>query len=85
MNTDFERVRQIFMTIVEKPSSEWTALLDAACGTDTELRRQVTPLLKAHVGPAHVCKSERGKGGPPLRFFLQTRLAAAVRPKGISR
>jgi serine/threonine protein kinase len=48
MNTDFERVRRIFMTIVEKPSSEWDARLDEACGDDAELRRPVAKLLEAH-------------------------------------
>jgi serine/threonine protein kinase/tetratricopeptide (TPR) repeat protein len=47
MDTDFNRVRQIFLTIVEKPPSEWEARLDEACG-NVELRRQLAPLLKAH-------------------------------------
>jgi eukaryotic-like serine/threonine-protein kinase len=48
MNTNFERSRQIFLTIVEQSSAQWDALLDDACGTDPELRQQVAVLLKAH-------------------------------------
>ncbi len=48
MNTSFERIRQIFLAIVEQPSAQWDALLDGACGADPELRRQVAVLLKAH-------------------------------------
>ena len=28
MNTDFERVRRIFLAIVEQPSAQWEALLE---------------------------------------------------------
>jgi len=50
MNTDFERIRQIFLAIVEQPAAQWQALLNEACGTDAELCRQVALLLKAHAG-----------------------------------
>ena len=48
MNTDFERIRQIFLRIIEQPSAQRDALLDEACGNDQELRQQVVLLLQAH-------------------------------------
>src|SRR5688572_29732032 len=48
MNTDFERIRQIFLAIVEQPPAHWEALLDDACGNDPELRQQAVLLLEAH-------------------------------------
>src|SRR5262245_29762905 len=48
MNTDFERIRQLFLTIAEQPSTQWEALLDEACRNDPQLRQQVAQLLKAH-------------------------------------
>jgi hypothetical protein len=46
MHTGFERIRQIFLAIVEQPSALWESRLDEACG-DAELRQQVAQLLKA--------------------------------------
>ena len=48
LRTDFERIRQVFLAIVEQPAAQWEALLDETCGTDLELRQQVATLLKAH-------------------------------------
>src|SRR5437868_1694824 len=48
MNTDFEKIRQIFLAIVEQPSAQWEKLLDETCGADAELRQQVALLLQAH-------------------------------------
>jgi eukaryotic-like serine/threonine-protein kinase len=48
MNTGFERIRDIFLAIVEQPSGQGETLLDEACGNDLELRRQVVVLLQAH-------------------------------------
>ncbi len=48
MNTDFERIREIFFAIVAQPSAQWEALLNDACGDDADLRQQVAVLLKAH-------------------------------------
>jgi serine/threonine protein kinase/Flp pilus assembly protein TadD len=48
MNTDFERIRQIFLRIAEQPPARWEALLDEACGGDADLRRQAAALLQAH-------------------------------------
>jgi serine/threonine protein kinase/tetratricopeptide (TPR) repeat protein len=63
MHTDFERIRQIFLAIVEKPSAEWESLLDEACG-DAELRRQVAQLLKAHAEGVGIL-DRTGAGGAP--------------------
>src|SRR5262245_7931565 len=48
MNTNFERIRQSFLAIVEQPADRWETLLNEACGTDLELHREVAILLKAH-------------------------------------
>jgi tetratricopeptide (TPR) repeat protein/serine/threonine protein kinase len=48
MNTDFERLRKIFLAIVDQPSCEWEARLDQACGDDLALRRQVSLLFKEY-------------------------------------
>jgi eukaryotic-like serine/threonine-protein kinase len=48
MHTDFEKVRQVFLEIVDQPAAQWDALLDKACGNDTDLRQQVALLLQAH-------------------------------------
>src|SRR5436190_6731411 len=62
MNTNFERIRQIFVAIVEQPSAQWEALLDEACGNDPELRQQVALLLKAHVeGEGILDRNEAGR------------------------
>jgi WD40 repeat protein/serine/threonine protein kinase len=42
--------RSIFLTALEKEAAERTAYLDAACGGDAELRRQVDALLAEHAG-----------------------------------
>jgi eukaryotic-like serine/threonine-protein kinase len=48
MHTDFERTRQIFLEIVERPAAQWDTLLNEACATDAVLRQQVAVLLQAH-------------------------------------
>jgi serine/threonine protein kinase/tetratricopeptide (TPR) repeat protein len=48
MNTGFERIREIFLAIVEQPSVQGETLLNEACGNDLELRQQVAVLLQAH-------------------------------------
>src|SRR5262249_47246562 len=61
MHTDFERIRQIFLAIVEQPSDQWQALLDEACSNDADLRKQVSALLEAHAGREGIL--DRGQGG----------------------
>jgi serine/threonine-protein kinase len=43
----WQQVRRIFEDAVEQPSAERLAFLDAACGADAELRREVEALLAA--------------------------------------
>jgi hypothetical protein len=63
MNTNFERIRQIFLTIVEQPSAQWEALLDETSGGDPELRQQVALLLKTHAeGEGILDRNEGGRG-----------------------
>ncbi len=61
MNTDFERIRQVFMAIIEQPSTQRESLLDEACGNDAELRQQVALLFKAHAaGDGILDRNEAG-------------------------
>ncbi len=48
MDTNFERIRQVFLEIVEKPAARWETLLTEACDTDEDFKRQVAVLLQAH-------------------------------------
>ena len=62
MHTDFEKIRQIFLTIVEQPPAQRDALLDAACGADADLRHQVALLLNAHAeGEGILDRNEAGR------------------------
>jgi serine/threonine protein kinase/tetratricopeptide (TPR) repeat protein len=50
MSADFQRVKEIFLSAVEKPSpAEREAYLVEACGDDAALREQVEALLRRHV------------------------------------
>ncbi|MEI8021725.1 MAG: serine/threonine-protein kinase, partial [Schlesneria sp.] len=48
MSIDFQRIGDIFQTVAELPVPERSAVLDRECAGDTELRRRVEALLKAH-------------------------------------
>src|SRR4051794_13693220 len=48
MSTDFQRVRSIFLSVLDKPADAWDAALADACGADAGLREQVDLLLHAH-------------------------------------
>jgi serine/threonine protein kinase/tetratricopeptide (TPR) repeat protein len=49
MSADFNRLRDVFLAVVEGHAPEqWPACLDEACGGDEQLRREVAELLKAH-------------------------------------
>ncbi len=43
----WQQIQQIFNRALARPSEEWPALLDQACGDDRELRREVEELLRA--------------------------------------
>ncbi len=62
VNTDFERIREIFFAIVAQPSAQWEALLNEACGDDADLRQQVAVLLKAHAESEGIL--DRNPAGP---------------------
>ncbi len=47
---EFKSARDIFLLAVELPQHEWEALLDAECGENDDLKRQVRRLLSAHQG-----------------------------------
>ena len=42
------RAEKLFLDALERPSTEWSTFVEAACGDDTELRRGVFSLLQAH-------------------------------------
>src|SRR5262245_52309831 len=54
MAADPERVKSIFLAAAERRPEGRAAFLDAACGTDVELRRRAEELLRAHDEPGHV-------------------------------
>ncbi len=61
MNTDFEKIREIFFSIVAQPSAQWEALADEACASDPDLRQQLAVLLKAHAEGEGIL--DRGQAG----------------------
>src|SRR5438309_11656951 len=48
MNTGFEKIRELFLAVMEQPADRWGACLDEACAGDMGLRQQVALLLNAH-------------------------------------
>ena len=48
MSIDFQRIRDIFQSVAELPAAERAVVLDRECAGNTELRRRVEALLKAH-------------------------------------
>ncbi|MBI3407251.1 MAG: tetratricopeptide repeat protein [Planctomycetes bacterium] len=81
MNTDFEKSRQIFLAIVEQPSTQWDALLDEACGKDSELHRQVALLLKAHAeGEGILDRNEALKAPTGIYESLNERPGTVIGP-----
>jgi serine/threonine protein kinase/WD40 repeat protein/Flp pilus assembly protein TadD len=48
MNEELRRVKELFLTALEKGPDERAAFLGAACGADEALRRQVQTLLDRH-------------------------------------
>jgi serine/threonine protein kinase len=81
MNTNFERIRQIFQTIVEQPSAQWEALLDEACDDDQELRQQVALLLKTYAeGVGILDRNEGGRRPTGIYESLSERPGTMVGP-----
>src|SRR5260370_9670218 len=81
MNTDFERIRQIFLAVVEQPSAQWVALLDEACVNDAELRQQVALLLKAHAeGHGILDRDEAGRMPTGLYESMSERPGTTIGP-----
>jgi WD40 repeat protein/serine/threonine protein kinase len=81
MNTDFERIRQLFLAIVEQPSAQWAALLDEACANDAELRREVALLLKAHAQEEGILdRNEAGRMPTGLYESMSERLGTVIGP-----
>jgi eukaryotic-like serine/threonine-protein kinase len=64
MHTDFDRIRQIFLEIVEQPATRWETLLNEACATEPGLHRQVAVLLQAHARGDGVLDRNQGGQAP---------------------
>jgi hypothetical protein len=75
MNTDFERIRQIFLAIVEHPSAQWEALLDEACSDAPEPRQQVVLLLEAHAAGGGILDRNEAD-----RWLNRVQVTASERP-----
>src|SRR5258706_3693595 len=81
MNTDFERIRQVFLAIVEQPAAQWEALLDETCGNDLELRQQVATLLKVHTAGAGILdQNAAGKAPAGIDETLSERPGTVIGP-----
>jgi hypothetical protein len=61
MEGNVATLEEIFVAAVEKAPADRAAYLDAACGSDAELRAQVEALLRSHERPA-ACWSSRCSG-----------------------
>jgi len=66
MTSNFQQVRSIFMSALERPAEEWDAYLAQACGADAALRKQVEMLLEAHRGKAGLLDEVTREGGLTL-------------------
>ena len=64
MTTDFQQVRSIFMTALERPADVLEGYLAEACGQDAALRGQVQILLAAHRSGRGIL-DEATIAGPP--------------------
>src|SRR5262245_13719879 len=72
MNTDFERIRQVFLAIVERPSAQWGGLLGETCADDTQRRQQAVLLLEAHAqGEGILDRNEVGRA--PTGVYASSR------------
>src|SRR5260221_5370047 len=53
MSTDFQRAEAAFLAVIESAASQPREVtLDAVCGDDADLRRQVESLLDSHAAAA---------------------------------
>jgi serine/threonine protein kinase/Flp pilus assembly protein TadD len=80
MDTNFERIRQIFLTIVETPTARWETLLTEACDTDEDLRRQVAELLQAHARENGILDRNGAGLAPTVVLELGERPGAVIGP-----
>src|SRR5262249_34336649 len=63
MPSDPQRVQAVFVAALEQPAADRPALLDRECGADSELRRRVEALLKAHDAPGSRLEELAAPGG----------------------
>ena len=50
MPVDFRRVEEVYFAVAERPAGERSAMMEALCGADVELRREVESLLRHEDG-----------------------------------
>jgi tetratricopeptide (TPR) repeat protein len=72
-----DRIKAVFLEALETPADQRPAYLDRACGPDTEVRRRVEVLLRAHEATNRVL--DRPVWGPPPEpaVAFDARLTAA--------
>jgi len=81
MNTDFERIRQIFLEIVVQPATRWETLLNEACATKPGLHRQVAVLLQAHArGDGILDRNQAGQAPTGVFESLSERPGTVIGP-----
>ena len=77
MSERWQRVREVFHRVVERPEEDWPVFLDEACGDDPELRAEVESLLTAHrraggfietpvLGSSPGVEEDSGRGRSPM-------------------
>jgi serine/threonine protein kinase len=87
MQSEFKRVKQIFLAAVEKPDSqELEGYLQEACGRDHDLRKQVDALLRRHEAAGsfleHPVADERPTGSLAAEPETSPRVALALEAAG---
>ena len=84
MSTDFQRVRSIFLSVLERPAEAWDASLAEACGADAGLREQVDLLLLDETLAELTRQDPQGGQLVEFRYFAGLTVEEAAAVLGIS-
>jgi serine/threonine protein kinase/tetratricopeptide (TPR) repeat protein len=73
-----EQARSIFLVALERPSEQWPAFLDEACGANAELRARVEQLLHAEQATATVHGGAAEAPAAPIDLPIAERPGSAI-------
>jgi tetratricopeptide (TPR) repeat protein/serine/threonine protein kinase len=76
MTTIEDRARAIFLAALERAPDQWPALLEQACGNQTDLWARVDQLLQAHQALGSI--QDRGAGDPATTIDVALREAPGM-------